>query len=146
MLLKLLKKIRNEVNEINDKIKNLVPTILQTDNDIYEVFHELFLTTIDWKVCQALTFTPSSSNCVICGVKSSEMNKLNVKKIEVENLQYGISTLYAWIRFMECILHLAYHLPFRKWSARNDEDKAVMKETKIRIQEQFRKKITHLIV
>jgi len=37
-------KIRNEVNKINDKIKNLVPTILQTDNGIYEVFHELFLT------------------------------------------------------------------------------------------------------
>lgn len=41
---------------------------------------------------------------------------------------------------MECILHLAYHLPFRKWSARNDKDKAVMKETKIRIQEQLKKR------
>jgi len=108
-------KIRNEVNEINDKIKNLVSTILQTDNGIYEVFHELFLTMIDEKVCQALTFTSSSSNCVICGVKPSEMNKLSVKKIEkVENFQYGISTLHAWICFMECILHLAYRLPFRK--------------------------------
>lgn len=102
----------------------------------------LLLTIIDGKVCQALTNTPSSSNCVICGVKPSEINKLNVKKIEkVENFQYGFSTLHAWIRFMECILHLAYHLPFRKWSARNDEDKATMKETKIRIQEQFRKKM-----
>lgn len=73
------------------------------------------LTMIDEKVCQAVTFTPSSSNCVICGEKPSEMNNLNAKKIEkVENFQYVISTLHAWIRFMECILYLAYHLPIRK--------------------------------
>jgi len=71
---KTFEKIKNEVNEISDKIKNLVPTILQTDNGIYEVFHELFLTMIDGKICQALTFTSSSLNCVICGVKPSEMN------------------------------------------------------------------------
>lgn len=139
-------KIRSDVNDINDKIKNLIPTVLETNNGIFEVIHELVLTMIDGKVCQALTLTPSSSNCVIYGAKSSEINKLNVKKKDkIESYQYGISTLHAWIRFMECILHLAYHLPFRKWSARNDEDKKLMKQTKLRIQEQFRKKVLYYI-
>jgi len=96
---------------------------------------------IDEEVCQALTLTSSSSNCVICGAKPSEMNNLSVKRKEkIENFQYGISTLRPWICFMECILHLAYHSSFRKWSARNYEDKEIMKKTKIGIQGQFRKK------
>lgn len=108
-------KIRSDVNDINEQIKNLIPTILETNNGIYEVVHNLSLTMIDGKVCQALTFTSSASNCVICEAKPSEMNNLMAKKKEkAENFQYGISTLHAWIRFMECILHLAYHLPFRK--------------------------------
>lgn len=41
---------------------------------------------------------------------------------------------------MECILLLGYYLPFCKWAARKSEDKEIMKKTKIRIQEQFRKK------
>lgn len=51
--------------------------------------HELFLTMIDGKVCQALTLTSSPSNCVICGAKPSEMNNLSAKRKEKkENFQY----------------------------------------------------------
>lgn len=108
-------KIKNDVNDINNKIKNLIPTTLKINSETYEVVHELFLTMIDGKVCQALTLTSSPSNCVICGAKPSEMKNLSAnRKEKIENFQYGISTLHAWIRFMECILHLAYHLPFRK--------------------------------
>lgn len=78
------------------KYKNLfLPYFLEIDNGIYEVFHEMILTMIDGKVCQALTFTPAS-NCVNCGAKPSEINNFNAKKIEkVENFQYGMSTLHV---------------------------------------------------
>lgn len=63
---------------------------------------------INGKVCQTLTFTPSS-NCVICGVKPSKINKLNAKKIEkVKNFQLGMSTLHAWLHGV----HFTFSLSF----------------------------------
>lgn len=28
---------------------------------------------------------------------------------------FGLSTLHAWIRFFECLLHIAYRLEFKQW-------------------------------
>lgn len=66
-----------------------------------------------------------------------KLKKLKIFNLECQHFLRG---------FMECILHLAYHLPFRKWSTRNDKDKVVIKElekimnSKIRIQEQLKKR------
>jgi len=75
----------------------------------------------------------------------NNFNKLSEKVEVVENFKYGLSSLHAWIRFMECILHIAYRLDFCKWSARSIEEKEQMKSAKGRIQKLFKDKTGLLI-
>lgn len=51
------------------------------------------------------------------------MNNLEVlrtKPVSEEGLQFGISPLHAMIKFMECILHIAYNKSFSKWKVSKD--------------------------
>lgn len=103
---------------------------------------------VDGKVCQALTDTPSAATCYICGAKPSVMNNLNKVKERVENIEhfeFGLSTLHAWIRFLDCVLHVSYRLEFCKWTATTKENKELMAKTKKRIHDAFRKR-TGLII
>ncbi|KAK5647865.1 hypothetical protein RI129_002757 [Pyrocoelia pectoralis] len=61
------------------------------------------------------------------------MNRLDI----IRNLQpnselysYGISNLHAWIRCLECCLHISYRLDIKKWQIRDVEDKKLVKERK----------------
>ena len=63
----------------------------------------------------------------------------------VSGLQYGLSTLHAWIRFFECLLHISYRLPFKKWQARGEENQQILREEKLRVQTEF-KNIMGLVV
>jgi len=84
---------------------------------------------IDGKICNALTQTTSTQKCYLCGSTSKDFNDIDRmirSKIVTENLQYGISVLHGWIRFFECLLHLAYKLPIKKWQARSEEDKNIV--------------------
>ena len=100
----------------------------------------MIMSMVDRKVCQALTETPSSQSCYICGAKPSMMNKLEEVKllpVKIENYSFGLSTQHAWIRFMECILHIAYRSDFCKWAAMLPDQKQKMSEAKKRIQKEF---------
>lgn len=61
----------------------------------------------------------SSQVCYTC--KCSPKNMNNIEKFrKKENVQeifykFGLSTLHAWIRFFECLLHTAYRLEFKQW-------------------------------
>lgn len=93
---------------------------------------------LDTKVINALTGS-SSQSCYICGCKPSQMNNLSLIKelpIRVENLQYGLSTLHAWIKFLECILHVSYKLEFQKPTIRGAtfEEKKRLEERNCAIQ------------
>ena len=86
---------------------------IEIDDTVYNNVYELMCTTIDEKVCQVITDTSASSNCTVCGAKPSEMNrlqKIRARKEYVGAFQYGIQTLHAWIRFMECKLHISYRI------------------------------------
>lgn len=41
---------------------------------------------------------------------------VNTFNINEESLKFGLSTLHAWIRFFECLLHVAYRLEFKTWA------------------------------
>lgn len=72
---------------------------------------------IDGKIAQVITNTSSSFSCFICDSKPSEMNNLMAirqKSNKQEALKLGMSPLHARIKFMECILHVAYNLSFKK--------------------------------
>lgn len=50
--------------------------------------------------------------------QDSEMNNINnlrKKEINTDTYKYGLTILHSYIRFFECILHIAYRLIFKKW-------------------------------
>lgn len=89
------------------------------------------------KTAQTVTSTSSAAVCFICKSKPTEMNNLDLiskKVVNSEAIKLGISPLHARIKFMECILHIAYNKPFQKWSALKDQHKVLKQENKERIQ------------
>ncbi|CAH0563057.1 unnamed protein product [Brassicogethes aeneus] len=108
---------REEVNSIDEEIDNLKPTIVIRNNSTLTINHCLIFSMIDGKVCNSVTNT-SSQKCYIWGCCPKEMNileKWDAVTVEPELLRFGLSTLHAWIRFFECLLHIAYRLHFKKW-------------------------------
>nr|XP_012556419.1 uncharacterized protein LOC105844382 [Hydra vulgaris] len=77
--------------------------------------------------------------CVWC--VSKNMNNLEmVLKLDNSNnleLKYGLSSLHAWIRFFEMVLHIGYKLETQKWQSRAIEDKENVMQVKKRIQTEF---------
>ena len=74
------------------------------------------MTMVDGKVCNAATYTKSTSWCYVCQATSKDFNNLNLKnEINPNALEFGISILHARIRLFESILHLAYKLPVQKY-------------------------------
>ncbi|KMQ86336.1 dna-mediated transposase, partial [Lasius niger] len=139
---------KQEMQIIKKQIEKLQPTKLTISDITFIVHVNMHLTMVDGKVCQALSDTPSSASCYICGAKPSEMNHLERVKEKRDNIchfQFGLSTLHAWIRFMECILHIGYRLDFCKRSAVTDEQKRMKNETKERICTAFREELGLLI-
>lgn len=129
------------VREIEDKINELTPTILSIDDKVIQVKHELFMTMIDGKVAQVLTQTSSSATCTVCGAKPRQMNDLLKVTARVENenaFKYGLSTLHAWIRCMEMVLHISYNIDFEKWSVTTPENKTLKENKKKLVQKRFR--------
>jgi len=55
----------------------------------------------------------SSLRFYICGCTPTQMNNINkliTFDINEESMRFGLSTLHAWIRFFECLLHISYRL------------------------------------
>lgn len=75
---------------------------------------------MDGKTIVFLT-SGTTQTCYICGCKPTEMNQLEVvrkRAIKEKSLQYGLTILHAWIRFLECILHIGYRLNLKAPSKR----------------------------
>lgn len=141
-------KTREVVDNIETQIKLLSQTIISKNNKNVAVNHKLFLTMIDGKVAQVLTNTPSSASCTICKATPTQMNNLErvAARPEDENaFKYGLSTLHAWIRCMEMILHIGYNSEFQKWSALTENYKAIKKLKKANIQKRFREELGLII-
>lgn len=95
--------------------------------------YSMTLTMIDNKVCNAVSNTKSTLRCYLCGATSKDFNNIDVilqKEVNENNLRFGLSTLHAWIRFFECCLHLSYRLEIKKWQARTEEEKKMLKNAK----------------
>lgn len=74
-------------------------------------------------------------------IKPSQMNNFSLIEKRVcnkTNFSFGVSSLHCWIRFLECMLHIAYRLPIKKWKIMEANDKDVVKKNKQRIQDIFR--------
>ncbi|KAL4143561.1 hypothetical protein QTP88_005879 [Uroleucon formosanum] len=65
---------------------------------------------VDGKIINTLC-NSSSQTCNICKCFPKDMNNLEIiysLKCNDDNLQYGLSSLHAWIKCLECMLHIAY--------------------------------------
>lgn len=141
-------KTKAVVDEIKNQIISLGPSLINIEGEGVNVKHELFMTMVDGKVAQVLTDTPSSSTCTICGATPRQMNDLTKVTARPENensYQYGLSTLHAWIRCMEMILHISYNLSFQTWSATSEEKKQQKQEKKTLVQKRFREELGLII-
>lgn len=102
---------------------------------------------IDGKVCNTLTSTKSSQKCYVCGATPKDMNsfKVGMKSENPETFQIGLSTLHAWIRFMEWLLHVSYRLEIKEWQVWGGVKKDVTSKRKKMIQEKLKTELGLLV-
>lgn len=115
-----------ERDDIKEQESKLVPFETIIDGKEIIVSYVLALTMIDSKVCNAITSTSSTQRCYLCQATSKQFNDIDAilqKEVKEDHLQFGLSTLYAWIRFFEGCLHISYKLDIKKWQARTAEEK-----------------------
>ncbi|KAK7791956.1 hypothetical protein R5R35_004579 [Gryllus longicercus] len=135
------------VNDIQDQVQNLTPFQTIVDGKEVNVAYKVLLTMVDGKVCNSLTCTSSSQRCYLCDCTSKRFNNIDDilrTPLKEEHLQFGISSLHAWIRFFECLLHISYKLDVKKWQSRGD-DKAKVATRKSNIQKGFRQQLGLLV-
>lgn len=133
--------INNAWESLKDEINILTETKLSETTSIK---HTLLLTMIDGKICSTIAGSKSTMNCYICGAKPTEMNNLDLIACKIPTQEYykfGMSSLHAWIRTFECLIHISYNIGFQKWSARTTEEKNMKKNKKMLIQEGFKKEL-----
>lgn len=132
---------KNEYKRMQIEITNLTPKRFEN----VTVNYEMLFTMIDGKVCTALSdIALSCSTCYLCRAKPSEMNDIDriiSKNIDVNACNFGISRLHTRIRCMEFLLHVSYNLSFKEWNVHDPAFKKQQRETKEKIQQEFRRKL-----
>lgn len=134
---------KNEISRMESEIANLNQTTISMNNRIFRVTHELHLTMIDGKIAQTITDTSSNAVCYICKAKPTEMNKLEhlkTKEVNTDAFKVGLSPLHARLKFMECILHIAYNKSFKSWRT-NANTLPLKEEEKKKIQDELFKRL-----
>ncbi|KAL4152921.1 hypothetical protein QTP88_000754 [Uroleucon formosanum] len=137
-----------EKEKVQSQINKLINSTVTFDKKSFIVTHNLILGMVDGKICNALTDTTSTLRCFLCGTISKQFNLIDEmvkREVKTDNLSFGISVLHGWIRFFECLLHLSYKLPLKKWQARGDVEKKIVLENKLRIQKEFKEKLGLLV-
>lgn len=123
--------IRKEKKRVDGEISQLRESELTISNRNFKVKHQLYYTMIDGKTAQSVTETPAASSCFICGATTSKMNKIEevqARPVNKEALQFGMSPLHARIKLMECLLHVAYNIEFKR--GRVDSNTRPIKEAR----------------
>lgn len=136
--------VHNTEKDISEKIKNLKPFEIETNDGLRCKFQaNLLLTMMDGSVSNILSETNSTMKCIICGATPKEMNTSRVinRPTNSENYRFGLSTLHCWIRFFECLLHIGYRLPIKMWQVRGPQNKSIVEANKKRIQAEFKAKM-----
>jgi len=103
---------RTEVRKTEKEIIELKSLDLNINNHIISISYTMLMTMVDGKVINTLTES-SSQICFICKCNPKNMNNLDQMhnfQINENNFKYGLSTLHAWIKFLECVLHISYKL------------------------------------
>lgn len=132
--------IKEETEKIKQQMSVLSPTNIEISGSQIYINTTLILTMVDGKVCNALADNKSSQTCYICGATPKMMNEKDKSKMTPNSNMYafGISSLHAWIRSFECLLHISYRLHIRKWQIKDSNEKILFGQRKLEIQKKFR--------
>ena len=132
---------KREIHLIEKQIEELAPTKVIIDKMEIQIFQKLVMTMVDGKICSAMTDI-SAQKCYVCGASPKEMNSIELSTRTDTNdnfdFNFGLSTLHAWIRFFECLLHIAYRIDIKIWQVRKLEDKEAFAARKKEIIRRFR--------
>lgn len=116
--------IRMEKTNIDKQIKELIPSEVKIPElPCITVYHDLCMTMIDGKTCNAITNTNSAQKCNMCGATPVEMNNIDgilKRKIDKSVCEFGLSTLHAYIRFFEWLYHVSIRLDTKSWQKRKN--------------------------
>ena len=134
-----------EKERVDREIQSLIPSTFSFNGQIYKIHHTLTFTMIDGKICNAITNNKSTQRCYICDLTCKDFN--NIEKclqvdIKQETFEFGLSILHAWIRFMECLLHLSYKIEIKKYQARGPQEKDIVARRKQEIQTDFKRMLS----
>lgn len=94
------------------------------------------LIMVNGKICNPVTDKSSTLKCFLCGAKLKQFNLIDEmikREVKTDNLAFGLSVLYGWIRFFKGLLHFSYKLPLEKWQVRGDFDTKIVSKNKLRI-------------
>ena len=139
--------IKCEIQNIEKQIQTLIPTKVFISGQEVVVDHVLKLTIIDGKTFGVISIT-STQSCGICKATPKDMNKLEDilrRPADVSKYENGLSSLHAWIRSFECMLHISYRLEDKKWQIRTNEDKLKVDGRKRTIQNDLKSKMGLLV-
>lgn len=141
--------INREFGLIEEQIEKLVQTKIDYDDKQFLVSHNLFKTMVDGKVCNSLTSNSSTQKCYICKSGPKEFNDLELitKKFttNTDTLDFGLSSLHAYIRFFEALLHIAYRTDFKTWQVRGENNKTLFSAKKQYIISKFKSEMGLLV-
>lgn len=135
--------IVEEKNKMDEEIRNIQNSNVLVQSKQIGIKHKLIFSMIDGKVCNAITETTSTMRCFICGATSTHFNKIDdmiARTVKTKTLDFGLSVLHGWIRMFECLLHVAYKIPIKKWQARGKEDQSIVSQRKAEIQKKFKER------
>ena len=116
---------KDQVSELQPHIVRLVETEMEAGHLDVIITFRLLETMIDGKVHANVTGT-STQCCTVCKASPKQMNDIEeVRRRDVDSasLLLGLSTMHAWIRFFEAVVHLSYKLETKKWRTVAEEDK-----------------------
>lgn len=131
--------IKKECDEIKKQVMNLTPTQIKIGEKNITVNHTLILSMIDGKVCNVLSDNSSTQKCFICKATGKDMNSVSqLKTPDSEMYKFGISSLHALLRTMECLLNIAYRLDIKVWQVRGNVNKDALKKRKEAIIKKFK--------
>ena len=133
---------REEASYWKEQISQLEQHQIQLGGLKVNVTFRLLLTMIDGKVQAAITETSSTAVCTVCQAKPSQFNQLKqvrLMPVSQSALMLGLSTMHAWIRFFEFVVHLSYKAEegVKQWTRLNTEQKKVVDEKRKRVQSMF---------
>ncbi|KAK5640044.1 hypothetical protein RI129_010855 [Pyrocoelia pectoralis] len=75
----------------------------------------------------------------------NDLLTIKQRPINTYTYSFGLSTLHAYIRFFECLLHISYRLEIKHWQIRGEQNKAKMALKKQEVIDQFRRKMGLLV-